>query len=94
VLHLGQLKPDSVFHYIDMELCYFTLEKYIYGQEVPHLANWAGIRSGPVESRIARITEIADHIVQGLSFIHELGEVHRDLSPPNGTPYSSTNAHS
>ena len=63
-----------------MELCYFTLEKYIYGQEVPHLANWAGIRSGPVESRIAEITGIADHIIKGLTFIHDLREVHRDLS--------------
>ena len=88
VIQIGLLKPDSVFHYIDMELCDFTLEKYIYG-DVPHLANWTDIRWGPIESRIVEIAGIAEHIIQGLIFIHELDQVHRDLSPQNGTTSST-----
>jgi len=84
VLQLGQLKPDSMFHYIDMELCDFTLEKYIYGNDVPHLTNWAAIRSGPVQSVMKEIAGIVYQIVKGLVFIHGLAEVHRDLSPQNG----------
>jgi len=66
-----------------MELCDFTLEKYIYGDDVPYLNNWASIRSGPVESVILEVHRIADHIIKGLIVIHDLGEVHRDLSPQN-----------
>ena len=66
-----------------MELCEFTLEKYIYGHDVPHLTNWITIRSGPMMSVIVEMQKIADNIIKGLMFIHALGEVHRDISPQN-----------
>jgi serine/threonine protein kinase len=77
VLRLGQLLPDSVLHYIDMELCSVSLESYMNRREaVADLPRW--------ENQPKRILDIYAQIVDGLIFIHEHGEVHRDLSPPNG----------
>jgi len=67
-------------YYIDMELCEFTLAQYITGVQVPFLFNWEIFRRKP-----ENICEIYEHINDGLIFIHENGEVHRDLSPQNGT---------
>jgi serine/threonine protein kinase len=77
VLRLGQLLPDSVLHYIDMELCSVSLESYMAKQEaVADLPRW--------ERTKEQILNIYVQIVDGLVFIHKHGEAHRDLSPPNG----------
>jgi serine/threonine protein kinase len=77
VLRLGQLIPDSILHYIDMELCSVSLESYMAKQEaVADLPRW--------ERTKEQILNIYVQIVDGLDFIHEHGEAHRDLSPPNG----------
>jgi serine/threonine protein kinase len=83
VLEMGQLQADGSLYFIDMELCNFTLEKYISGSNVPQLINW-GIISQSFLDFAKEICNIARHIIEGLIFIHGLGEVHRDLSPQNG----------
>lgn len=83
VFELGQLRRDSAFYFIDMELCNFTLEKYSRGDDVPSLTNWNSLRN---EGKLPEtICTIIDNIVDGLIFIHGQKEVHRDLSPQNGT---------
>ena len=82
VFNMGQLKKDSVLYFIDMELCDFTLEKYIQGHEVPHLVNWTTLREKDELTPV--ITGITNDIVDGLIFIHGQNEVHRDLAPNNG----------
>jgi len=75
VYEVGQLRKQSVFFFIDMELCSFTLAHYLRGSEVPKLVKW--------ESTLERILDVLQPIVEGLVFIHEQGEVHRDIKPEN-----------
>lgn len=78
VLGLGQLRPDSTWFYIDMELCSISLETYMNADEsLASLPKWV--------SESLQICDIFTQILNGLAFIHENGEVHRDLSPQNGT---------
>jgi len=80
VLQLGQLLPDSVLHYIDMELCSVSFRTYVLymitREAVADLPRW--------ENSPKRILHIYTQVVAGLVFIHENGEVHQELSPPNG----------
>lgn len=66
-----------------MEFCSASLEKYLEGQKVQGLLDWSAVRE------FDKIPEhaygILQHIINGLLFIHFLREVHRDLSPQNGT---------
>lgn len=83
VFQLGQLKSESTFYFIDMELCSLNLERYSRGEDIPFIVNWKSIRE---RNEIAlKLCEINAHIIEGLIFIHENQEVHRDLSPHNGT---------
>lgn len=80
ILEFGQLKRDSKFYFIDMDLCDFSLAQYIQcGVEVPGLVDWQIARQQP-----QNIFEITGQIIEGLIFIHKNEEVHRDLSPENG----------
>jgi serine/threonine protein kinase len=86
VFQLGKLKTDGAFYFIDMELCAFTLDKYIQGADVPFLDNWKDINRRVSEGELpTQLYTITDNLLDGLIFIHEHGEVHRDLSPHNGT---------
>jgi serine/threonine protein kinase len=77
VLELGQLRADSTSFFIDMELCSVSLDNYIYsGALAPGLYVW--------DTTPSQICSIFKDIIHGLVFIHEHGEVHRDLSPHNG----------
>jgi serine/threonine protein kinase len=73
VFKYGRLKTDGAFYFIDMELCENSLEKYIYGQ----LQDDA--------DALQSAYSILQQILNGLIYIHCLKEVHRDLSPHNGT---------
>jgi len=59
-----------------MEICSkVTLAHYISGAEVETLGHW--------DPKPVTICHVLGNIVDGLAFIHGLGEVHRDLSPQN-----------
>ena len=81
VFEFGLLKDDSAWHFIDMELCDFTLENYIRGDETPPLLSWEQVKLQKLFH--TTISDINGQILEGLIFIHGHREVHRDLSPQN-----------
>lgn len=72
VLRQGEIK-DSALYYIDMDLCDATLEDFM--QEHRPLS--------PSPITIMQILQIMGHIANGLTYIHNQGEVHRDIKPRN-----------
>jgi serine/threonine protein kinase len=71
--------PDSPYYHIDMEMCEVNLDDYIQGLRPP-------VSQERVSTPIAvpEVWQIMGDISCGLSFVHSLGEVHRDLKPRNG----------
>jgi len=88
VLDYGRLKADGVFYFIDMELCEISLEKYIQGETINDLINWNTVHIHNEVHEHAYI--IMQQILNGMIYIHCLNEVHRDLSPNNGTSFSDS----
>ena len=82
VFDYGQLNPDSMIHFIDMELCDISLANYLLGQELSGLASWTTVREQ--DEIPTHAYNILQQILNGLLYIHCLEEVHRDLSPQNG----------
>jgi serine/threonine protein kinase len=80
VFHLGQMRSNSTFYYIDMELCDISLGHYMQGKRTcPCLPlSWDYFRND-----LKNICVVYNHIVDGLIFIHSNDEVHRDLTPQN-----------
>jgi serine/threonine protein kinase len=81
----GRLAPPHAFYFIDMELCDINLEEYIYCKRtgVLGLMEWdKAIADG---HGVFLICGIMQQILSGLQFIHDHGEVHRDLNPQNST---------
>lgn len=79
VLAFGHF-PDDTYAFIDMELCNLNLEDY-------NKSNWTRIQYAhriPIGSLELEIWNIMMQIANGLMFIHEQHEVHRDLKPRNG----------
>ena len=80
----GLLRRDSPFYFIDMEFCEINLSDYIHGiLSVPTLIDWEQVR-GSGGKHLSVICEIMKQVLEGLIFIHEHNEVHRDLDPLNG----------
>jgi serine/threonine protein kinase len=72
----------SPYYYLDMELCDFNLGH--------HIAKWKKTSLTPFAEAAQRVTEIArimHDVTSGLSFLHEQGEIHRDLKPRNGNSF-------
>jgi len=87
-LDYGRLQADGVFYFIDMELCEISLEKYIQGETINSLINWNTVRiHNEVDEHAYTIMQ---QILNGMIYIHCLNEVHRDLSPSNGTSFSDS----
>jgi serine/threonine protein kinase len=81
----GRVRPDSPFYFIDMEFCEINLSDYIDGTlSVTTLTDWGQVR-GSGELHLSVICDIMKQVLEGLIFIHEHNEVHRDLDPLNGT---------
>lgn len=74
----------NAFYFIDMEFCDTNLEEYIQCKKrgVHGLMDWdIAIETGHREFIICGIMQ---QIISGLKYIHDQGEVHRDLNPQNG----------
>jgi serine/threonine protein kinase len=86
VFGCGKLKNDGALYFIDMELCGFTLESYIQnGCHDPSIeSREVAFRRATEEDLPTQFYNIANQIVEGLNFIHDMNQVHRDLSPNNG----------
>ena len=90
--------PASDYYYIDMELCDFNLDKYIYAPDRSLLFPGPFKRGESKERRKPAFCEqwnsireqrenvwtIMDHITAGVEFLHGRGLAHRDLKPQNG----------
>ena len=70
VLRHAPLGDNTAFYFIDMELCDFNLETYMHNDNIL------------VNDHLATVSIIVQ-IVDGLIFIHDHGEVHRDITPQN-----------
>ena len=71
-----------------MELCEISLEKYIHGEMINNLINWNTVR---IRNEVhEHAYKIVQQILNGVIYIHCLNEVHRDLSPNNGTSFSNS----
>ncbi|XP_003379364.1 serine/threonine-protein kinase/endoribonuclease ire-1 [Trichinella spiralis] len=64
------LESDEQFLYIALELCSFTLEKYVEQPEMKELCH-------------LQPQMLLKQISNGLQYLHQLGIVHRDLKPQN-----------
>jgi serine/threonine protein kinase len=71
VLRQGTVKDSGMF-YFDMEYCESTLEQLIQGS----------CTNGKQVAILCLCTIMRD-IADGVAFIHDQGEVHRDLKPRN-----------
>jgi serine/threonine protein kinase len=80
----GQL-PFSSIHYLDMELCDLNLEKYIHRGRTTSLQTPFNAAEMSPQMQMFQVWEIMENITNGVAFIHDKGEVHRDLKPRNGT---------
>jgi len=86
ILHHGWM-AESVYYYIDMEVCGINLEEYIatpaattyISSENPRLF---GTKFG--ECGMWNAWDIMEQISGGVEFIHSCEQVHRDLKPRNG----------
>ena len=83
VLDHGYLHGPNSSYFIDMELCDLNLEEYIHEKNgnIPGLLDWETVDS--VEGKFL-IVAIMQQLLNGLIFIHEKDEIHRDLDPKNG----------
>ena len=67
------------WYYIDMELCEFNLEQYIYDFDTAD-------RTLPVLT-MSTLLKIMQEVSRGLAFIHESRKVHRDIKPQNSISF-------
>lgn len=99
ILNYGWLYEDLCnSFYIDMDLCESNLHGYIYGKrmlqtEGCECTDLNGIstpvyvpRGSGVYVELRNIWTIMTHISNGVNFLHDHDQVHRDLKPPNGNP--------
>jgi serine/threonine protein kinase len=93
ILGHGRLQAVGKFYVIDMELADLSLAEYIdylfRNKELPPDITFHD-KFGPRVSdastdRYFVSCSISSHIANGLAFLHEKGQVHRDLKPQNGT---------
>ena len=87
VWRTGKL-PDLPFHYIDMELCKFSLDDYIISPETYVLQVSDGFAKKDFQNRCL---DILTQVTEGLAFLHSQDVTHSDLKPSNGLSLFMTN---
>jgi serine/threonine protein kinase len=94
VLQFGFLENNPACYYLDMELCDLNLESYIFQNVSPEIIasihDALAVNSQEASNRMVPVWRIILDICNGVRFIHEHQEVHRDLKPKNGTKQTIT----
>jgi serine/threonine protein kinase len=84
VVRHGWLPRDSSYYFIDMELCSLTLEQYMQGDGA-NFTHTCGRTIGlNTFVPLCCLLKIGCDIANGLTYLHGLDAVHRDLKPRNG----------
>ena len=92
ILRHGQL--DTIYYFIDMELCDLDLKDYLQGNHsigadnasAQHSTNLVFVsKDCGLQLKLQNAFTILSHITTGLEFAHQRKLVHRDLKPGNGT---------
>jgi serine/threonine protein kinase len=84
VFAIGEF-ADSMYTFIDMEICDLNLEDYNKNIWMTNLVHENLDLKGVKELQACNIMK---QISDGIVFVHQQGEVHRDLKPRNGIMFS------
>jgi serine/threonine protein kinase len=82
VLQFGFLENSPNYYFLDMELCDINLGSYILGELPTEIHASFNVDAS---NRMVQVWKIMLDICNGVKFIHDHQEVHRDLKPNNGT---------
>lgn len=84
VVRHGWLPHDSSCYFIDMELCSLTLEQYIKGDRASFTHDCGRTICVNTFVPLCRLLKIGLDIAAGLTYLHDVEAVLRDLKPRNG----------
>lgn len=82
VLNHGLLS-NYPYYFIDMELCDLTLQDFIYRQSPPNPSETMPYFAEG-QSSVGQIWSIMSQIANGVEYIHQRQQIHRDIKPGNG----------
>lgn len=88
ILRHGSFGPHTGVYFIDLQYCDINLDEYIRGSRPPCLALYSYAEAKGNDDLPLIVCGIMQQVLNGLIFIHEKGQVHRDLKPMNGTSFS------
>ena len=88
ILRHGSFGPHTGVYFIDLQYCDINLDEYIRGLRPPWLALYSYAEAKGNDDLPVVVCGIMQQVLNGLIFIHEKGQVHRDLKPMNGTYFS------
>lgn len=69
--------------YLDMELCEYNLFQYLYADTSNPFNGTISFRDLALNLKRKQAWNIMEQITKGVMFLHNQGEVHRDLKPKN-----------
>lgn len=89
ILNHGRVDPKTTVYFIDMEYCDANLEDFVTGK-----CSKIGLLNWPTATNRERIRYlipgIMDPVLSGLEFIHNMDEIHRDISSQNSNSFVHT----
>jgi serine/threonine protein kinase len=91
VLKHGWLE-ENLTYFFDMERCALTLDAFIRFKfrERLGLAQFFSMQTSALDNLdILSFWSIVNDVTNGLNYIHQLNEIHRDMKPSNGKPVNA-----